>query len=311
MRANPVLVIAGPTASGKSRLAAEVAQALHGVVLNSDSMQIYKDIPVISAAPDENELALAEHRLFGIYDCAKRGNVVEWLNLCAAEIRSLWREKRLPVVCGGTGMYTEALIRGVTPIPEVSASVREKVRKSLNNDGLGALYEELRKKDAEIAEKLHANDRTRIVRALEIMEQTGVKVSDWYRVPLIKKLPEAGFVTVKIMPEPEIIAERCRCRLDKMMYEENALEEIRMLLQRGVPKEMPVMKALGVPELSACLRGTVAPEEALALAKLHTKQYAKRQRTWLKHRFDADIVFDCVYDGQKDYLQKIISVLNL
>lgn len=311
MRANPVLVIVGPTASGKSRLAAEMAHALRGVVINSDSMQIYKDIQVISAAPDEKELALAEHRLFGIYDCAKRGNVVEWLNLCTAEIRSLWQEKRLPVVCGGTGMYTEALISGVTPIPEVSADVRKKVQENLDANGLSVLYAELQKKDPEIAEKLHANDRTRIVRALEILEQTGVKVSDWYKLPLIKKLPEACFVTVKIMPEPEIIAERCRGRLDKMVYEENALKEIQMLLQRSVPEEMPVMKALGVPELSAYLRGAVSLEEALSLAKLHTKQYAKRQRTWLKHRFSADIVFTGVYNGQKDYLQKIISVLNL
>ena len=174
---NPVLVIAGPTASGKSALAAQVAHDLNGVVLNCDSMQIYKDIPIIAAAPTEEEKKLAEHRLFEIYDCDKRGNVVDWLDLCVREIHNLWAENKLPVVVGGTGFYAEALLNGVTPIPQTPAEVRENVLKRLNETGLTGLYAELLQKDAKIAAKLNQNDKTRIIRALEVIEVTCIKLS--------------------------------------------------------------------------------------------------------------------------------------
>lgn len=311
MLKNPVLVIAGPTASGKSALAAEAAQALNGVVLNCDSMQIYKDIPIIAAAPTEAEKKLAEHRLFEIYDCDKRGNVVDWLNLCAAEIRKLWAENRLPVVVGGTGFYAEALLNGVTPIPETPPEIRLQLQKHLSQAGLADLYAELQQKDAEIAAKLNPNDKTRIIRALEVIAATGIRLSEWYKKPLIQKLPEAHFVTVKIMPELDVIAERCCLRLDKMVNELGVLSEIERLLTRGADENMPAMKALGVPELSLFIKGQATLEEALALAKLHTRQYAKRQRTWLKNKMSADVVLENVYTGQKDYLQQIFKAINL
>lgn len=311
MRKNPVLVIAGPTASGKSALAAETAQALNGVVLNCDSMQIYKYIPIIAAAPTEEEKKLAEHRLFEIYDCDKRGNVVDWLDLCIKEIHNLWAENKLPVVVGGTGFYAEALLNGVTPIPQTPAEVRENVLKRLNETGLTGLYAELLQKDAKIAAKLNQNDKTRIIRALEVIEATGIKLSEWYEKPLIQKLPEADFITVKIMPELDVIAERCCLRLDKMVNELGVLAEIEQLLKRGVDENMPAMKALGVPELSLFIKGQMSLKEALDLAKLHTRQYAKRQRTWLKNKMSADVVLENVYMGQKDYLQQIFNVINL
>mgnify|MGYP004499500495 CR=1 FL=1 len=311
MRKNPVLVIAGPTASGKSALAAQAAHDLNGVVLNCDSMQIYKDIPIIAAAPTEAEKKLAEHRLFEIYDCAKRGNVVDWLNLCVAEIRKLWAENRLPVVVGGTGFYVEALLKGVTPIPETPKEIRKCLQVRLAQDGLENLYAELQQKDEEIAAKLNQNDKTRIIRALEVIEATGIKVSEWYKKPLVQKLPEANFITVKIMPSLDVIAERCCLRLDKMVNDAGVLSEIEQLLKRGVAEDMPAMKALGVPELSLFIKGQMPLEESLNLAKLHTRQYAKRQRTWLKNKMPADIVLENVYEGQKDYLQQIFNVINL
>ena len=204
MKQNPVLIIAGPTASGKSALAIAVAQALNGVILNCDSMQIYKGIPIIVATPNAAEKQMAEHRLFELYEVEKRGNVVEWLDLCVAEIRRLWTENRLPVVVGGTGMYIDALLSGVTPIPEVNSEVRQNLHNRLQQEGLFKLYLELQQKDAEIALKLNQNDKTRIVRALEIIATTGRKVSEWYRLPLVKKLPEANFTVVKIVPKIEI-----------------------------------------------------------------------------------------------------------
>ena len=307
MKQNQVLIIAGPTASGKSALAVAAARALDGVILNCDSMQIYKDIPIIAATPSAEEKAAAEHRLFEMYDVTKRGNVVEWLELCVAEIKKLWAENRLPVVVGGTGMYIDALINGVTPIPEVNPEVRRNLQQRLQSEGLLKLYIELQQKDIEIAKKLSPNDKTRIVRALEIVATTGKKVSEWYQMPMLKKLPEANFTVVKIVPEIAVIEERCRSRLDKMV-QEGALKEITELLKRGVDETLPAMKALGVPELSLAVKGEMLLSEALELAKLHTRQYAKRQRTWLKNKLPADIVFSDVYRGQPEFLGQIKEV---
>ena len=307
MKQNQVLIIAGPTASGKSALAVAAARALDGVILNCDSMQIYKDIPIIAATPSAEEKAAAEHRLFEMYDVTKRGNVVEWLELCVAEIKKLWAENRLPVVVGGTGMYIDALINGVTPIPEVNPEVRRNLQQRLQSEGLLKLYIELQQKDIEIAKKLSPNDKTRIVRALEIVATTGKKVSEWYQMPMLKKLPEANFTVVKIVPEIAVIEERCRSRLDKMV-QEGALKEITELLKRGVDETLPAMKALGVPELSLAVKGEMLLSEALELAKLHTRQYAKRQRTWLKNKLPADIVFSDVYRGQPEFLEQIKEV---
>ena len=305
-----VVIIAGPTASGKSALAIEVARALNSAVLNSDSMQIYKNIPVISAAPSAGERAKVEHRLYEIFDCSKRGNVVEWLDLCVAEIKKLWDENKVPVVVGGTGMYIDALINGVTPIPEVSATIREKVHTWLNKDGLSVLYGFLQQHDAEIAAKLSPNDKTRIVRAVEIMTATNQKVSEWYKVPMIKKLPEAEFIVIKIVPDIDVIEERCKQRLDKMVYEWDALKEIEYLAQRQIAETLPAMKALGVPELMRYVKGETSLEDALTEAKLHTRQYAKRQRTWLRNKLPADIVFEEVYSGQDEFLKQILIRAN-
>lgn len=311
MKKNPVLIICGPTASGKSALAIAVAKALNGVVVNCDAMQIYMDIPIIAATPSAEEKAQVEHRLFEIYDCAKRGNVVEWLDLCVAEIRQIWTEKRLPVVVGGTGFYVDALLNGVTPIPEVSAETRKKIQQELEKNGLERLYDKLQVADSEIAKKLNVNDKTRVVRALEIMEQTGKKVSEWYKLPMINKLPEANFTVVKIVPEIDEIEKRCCVRLDKMVYEWGGLAEIMRLWKRGLDTSLPAMKALGVPELGMFVRGECGLEEAVSLAKLHTRQYAKRQRTWLRHKLPAQVEFAESFIGQPLYVEQIICALDL
>ena len=311
MRKNPVLIIAGPTASGKSALAIAAANAFNGVILNCDAMQIYKDIPIIAATPSNEEKKQAEHRLYELYDCSVRGNVVDWLNLCVAEIKNLWAENRLPVVVGGTGFYIDALINGVTPIPEVPQTIREKIKQRLQKEGLKSLYEYLLSVDERVALKIGANDKTRIVRAVEIYEYTGIKVSEWYQKPMIKKLPEADFCVVKIVSSIDEIAERCKKRLDKMVFEQGVLKEIENVIKRGLSSDLPAMKALGVPELSVFVKGEMDLSEALDLAKLHTRQYAKRQRTWLRNKLTADVEFDNVYNGQNEYLEIIKKSLNL
>ena len=307
---NTVLVIAGPTASGKSALALDAAVALNGVVINCDAMQIYKDIPVIAATPSAADKAKVPHFLYELYDVTKRGNVVDWLNLCVAQIRRCWAEHKLPIVVGGTGMYIDALIKGATPIPEVPSEIRQAMHQRLRQEGLLRLYIDLQQKDPEMAAKLSPNDTTRIVRALEIITATGKKLSEWYQMPLVQKLPEAQFKVVKIVPPIADIESRCRLRLDAMVAE-GALDEITALLERGIDEGLPAMKALGVPELSLAVKGEMLLSAALELAKLHTRQYAKRQRTWLKNKLAADLEFTAAYTGQPQYLSQIKSLISL
>lgn len=310
MNNNLVIVIAGPTASGKSSLAIDLAKNVNGVVINCDAMQIYKDIPIIAATPSINDKKMVEHRLYEIYDCSKRGNVVEWLDLCVREIKDLWKNNMVPIVVGGTGMYIDALINGVTPIPEVDECVRQEVQSLFKEKGLGFLYNYLTSIDAEMAQRLSENDKTRIIRAVEIYKATGKKLSDWYKVPMIKKIPEAKFLVVKIVPDLDDIEKRCKIRLDKMVNELGVLKEIELLVRKNLSADLPAMKALGVPELRKFVDGELSLNEALDLAKLHTRQYAKRQRTWLKNKLVADITFDKAYDGQDNYLQQIVNTIN-
>lgn len=310
MRKNLVLIIAGPTASGKSALALDTALTYNGEIVNCDALQIYKDIPIIAATPTRTDKAIVPHHLYEIYDCAKRGNVVEWLELCVAEIRRCWQQNKLPIVVGGTGMYIDALISGVTPIPEVPNNIREQVHSELTQKGLLALYDWLEKNDFEIAAKLHANDKTRITRAVEILRFTGKKVSDWYKMPLIQKLPEAKFKVAKIVPSLDDIENRCKKRLDVMVYEQTALAEVKNLLARNLSADLPALKALGVPELAQFIRGELSLDDAVYLAKLHTRQYAKRQRTWLKNKLPADLEFSEAYTGQPEYLSQIANLLK-
>lgn len=310
MKENTVLVIVGPTACGKSALAMDVAKKFNGVIINGDALQIYKDIPIISAAPSEQDKREVEHRLYEIYDCSKRGNVVEWADLCAEEIRKVWVDGRLPIVVGGSGMYIDSLVHGMTPIPEPTEDARIKVQKKLRKYGLWYLYRGLQRDDPEIAETLSPNDELRIVRAAEIIKSTGKKVSWWHSVPLIQKLPEANYTVIKINPSIEEIEKRCCLRLDKMVYEQGVLKEIEALLARNLDESLPAMKALGVPDLGLFVRGIFDLGESLTEAKLHTRQYAKRQKTWLRNKMPSDIEFTDIYNGQSAVLEKISALLK-
>lgn len=309
MSEDRVIVIAGPTASGKSALAIDIAKELNSAVVNCDSMQVYKHMPIISACPSAEERAQISHYLFEIYEPSFRGNVVDWLDKAQNVITRLWAEDKIPVVVGGTGLYIDNLINGTTPIPETSLQVRQEVAELVKNHGNEYLYNLLQQEDAKTASKLNVNDTTRIVRAYEVLKDTGIKLSDWYKKPMIKKLPQAKFITVKICPLTQELDERCYMRFDKMM-QEGALEEVKYLYSLGLDESLPAMKALGVPELMSYLKGYVSYDEALDNAKLHTRQYAKRQRTWFKNKLNADVVLDsCYKGGAENILQEILNLL--
>ena len=310
MSENRVIIIAGPTASGKSALAVDVAKAIGGVVVNCDSMQVYKGMPILSACPTAEDKAEVEHTLFEIYEPSFNGNVVDWLERAVAEIKNIWRKEKIPVVVGGTGLYIDNLVNGTTPIPETSAKVREEVAQMLKEHGSVFVYEKLKSVDLESVEKLNPNDTTRVRRAYEVWLDTGIKLSDWHQKPMIKKLPEAEFFIIKICPSADELDERCYIRFDKMINE-GAVQEVQRLLELHLPNTLPAMKALGVPELVRYLKGECSLEQAVEEAKLHTRQYAKRQRTWFKNKLKADMELNCCYAGDcTDILQRIERFRN-
>ena len=278
-----VVVIGGPTASGKSGLALEVAKKYNGVVINADAMQVYQSIPIITAVPSPEDKKQVLHLLYEIYPPSQRGNVADWLNKATTAIRDTWAEKKLPVVVGGTGFYIESLIKGVSPIPETNSEVKQQVADIIGQKGAEGAYDYLQKIDASGAQMVKPQDTTRIRRALEIKLNTGQSINEWFQKPLVKTLPEADFAMIKLLPSLSELEEKCSRRFDIMM-EQGALDEVKNLLDRHLSDDLPAMKAIGVPELGDYIRGKTDLNQAISLAKLHTRQYAKRQLTWFRNR---------------------------
>ncbi|WP_158043949.1 tRNA (adenosine(37)-N6)-dimethylallyltransferase MiaA [Skermanella pratensis] len=279
----PVVVVGGPTASGKSALALDLAEEFGGTVINADSMQIYAELPVLTARPTAADEARAPHRLYGALSAAERCSAARWQALALAEIREAHKAGRLPIVVGGTGLYIRALMEGladIPPIPEaVRASVRER-RETLGGPGLHAL---LAGRDPATAARLKPGDSQRLSRALEVLEATGRSITDWQSDPAAGPPPGLRFVPFVVDPPRGALYAACDRRFDAMM-ERGALDEVRALLELGLSPGLPAMKALGVPELSAYLRGEGGLEDAVAAAKTATRRYAKRQGTWFRHQ---------------------------
>ena len=294
LKPNSVVVVAGPTASGKSALALDIALKYNGVIINADSMQVYQGTPIISAVPDIEERQKVNHYLYEIFPPNYNGTVVEWLNLAVVEIKKAWSENKLPIVVGGTGLYIDNLINGTTPIPEVSRKIRIQVKSDMEQKGVKEMHRLLSVIDAKTASKISDNDTTRVRRAWEIYLETGKTMSEWFKIPMLQKIPEADFLVVTIIPTAQELDERCYLRFDKMIAE-GALEEVKKIKELNLDKNLPAMKMLGIPELCSYLDGKCSLDEAVSLAKLHTRQYAKRQRTWFKNKLKAQICLEHCY----------------
>lgn len=303
---HPIIVIAGPTASGKSALAIDVAQALGGVVVNADSMQLYKGLGIISAVPSKEEQKGVAHRLYEVYEPEQNGTVVDWLNLAVEEIKVLEAQGKPVVVVGGTGLYIDNLINGTTPIPETRADIRAESMDLLEKLGPEGLYLKLTEIDAKAAGMLEPRDSTRVRRAYEIFRQTGISIAEWHQCPMIKKLPDRHFIVMKIIPDAFELDERCFRRFDEMLAK-GAVAEVKQLAAKNLAKTLPAMKMLGVPELLEYLNHSLSLEEATELAKLHTRQYAKRQRTWFRNKLKADIELDHCYNGGNEEKTAVIN----
>ena len=277
------VLIAGPTASGKSALAVELARAADGVVINTDSMQVYRDLRIITARPTLDDEARAPHRLYGHVDAAVNYSAGAWVADATAALAEARAQRRLPIFVGGSGLYFKALTRGLSAVPAVPPDIREHVRARLERDGPEALHAELKQRDPASAEKLKVRDRIRIARALEVIEATGRSLTDWHRDGLPPLLPPDQVMAVFLAPERDDLYARIDRRFG-VMLEAGALDEVALLAARGLDPLLPAMKAHGVPALIRHLGGDLSLDEAAAIGRADTRRYAKRQFTWFRHQ---------------------------
>ena len=272
-------MIAGPTASGKSAVALKVAQRTGGVIVNADSAQIYRDLPILSAAPTREERRLADHRLYGVLDGATPCSAADWASMAKREVEAIHASGRLPILVGGTGLYLRTLLDGIAPVPSIDADIRAEVRTAPTAEN----YRRLQACDSGAAARLNPNDSTRISRSLEVVLSTGRTLAEWQK-ERTGGIGEAVELTAIVMLPPRAwLYERCEVRF-RSMVDEGAIEEVRALLDRKLDPALPVMRAIGVPELSAYLRSEMSLEEAIASGQTATRQYAKRQYTWFSRQ---------------------------
>jgi tRNA dimethylallyltransferase len=277
------VLIAGPTASGKSALALELAQKTGGVVINTDSMQVYRDLRVLTARPTPKEESAVPHRLYDYVDASVNFSAGAWVADAARVLTGARAQNRLPIFAGGSGLYFKALTRGLSAVPPIPPEIRESVRARLDCDGVEALHAELARHDAVSAERLKPRDRTRIARALEVVEATGRSLTDWHREGLPPILPPGEFTALFLSAEREALYARIDARFDAMLMA-GALEEVAVLAARNLDPLLPAMKAHGVPALIRHLRGELTLEEAATIGRADTRHYAKRQFTWFRHQ---------------------------
>jgi tRNA dimethylallyltransferase len=281
--AGRAVLIAGPTASGKSALALALAESLDGVIVNADSMQVYRDLRIITARPTPDEEARAPHKLYGFVDAAENYSVGRWCRDVEAALMEIGKQGRVPILVGGTGLYFRALTSGLAAVPPIPANIRARVRERLQRDGAPVLHTELMRLDPATAQRVTTNDRSRISRALEVALATGRALSDWHREGLPPLIDPTRAAKVFITCERTELVRRIEARFDAMM-KSTALEEVRRLAERKLDPTLPAMKAHGVPWLMRQLRGEISPEAAVAGAVMDTRRYAKRQLTWFRNQ---------------------------
>jgi tRNA dimethylallyltransferase len=277
------ILLAGPTTSGKSALALRLAEALGGVVINADSMQVYRDLRVITARPTPEEEARVPHRLYGHVDAGENYSVGRWCVDAAAALAEAERAELMPILVGGTGLYFKALTRGLAAVPPIPADVRAAVRARLKGEGIASLYAELQRRDPATAERLMPGDRARVTRALEVVLATGRSLTDWHREGMPPSIDAQRAVKLFLAVERAELYRRIDVRFDAMLAA-GAIEEVRTLAARRLNPSLPAMKAHGVPWLIRHLSGEITLAEAAEGGKRDTRRYTKRQGTWYRHQ---------------------------
>lgn len=292
-----VVVIAGPTASGKSDLALALAENFGGVVINADSQQRYRDLPILTAQPSAAERARVPHRLFGDLDAEVVSTAADWAAKAAREILEAHGAQRLPIVVGGTGLYLKVLMQGVADIPPIPEEIRKAARTLLADMGNTAFHRLLAERDPDSAARIPAGNTQRLARAWEVLEATGTPLRIWHNAPTQPALA-ADYLPVLLLPAREDLVAACATRFAAMMAA-GAMGEVQAVVQKGIPRDAPAMNALGAKELADHIEGRLNLETAVRLAETATRQYAKRQSTWFRHQFNSEITLEARYTGMQ------------
>ena len=280
------VLIAGPTASGKSALAHALAQARDGVIVNADSMQVYRELRIVTARPTAEDEAAVPHRLYGHVPASEPYSTGRWIDDITAVLDEIWSAGRLPIIVGGTGLYFTALLKGLSPIPTIPAEIRTRWRQFAAQAEPGELHAELQKRDPLMAERLSPGDTQRLTRALEVVEATGRSLAHWQEMPGTPVIDPATCQRLLIDLPRDVVHARCDARFDAMI-DAGAVDEVRALLALQLPVSLPAMRALGVRPLARFIRHEMALNEAALAAKAETRQYVKRQLTWFSRNMIA------------------------
>ena len=281
------MCIAGATASGKSALAMAVAQDTSGTIINADSMQVYRGMPIITACPAPKDYIAIPHKLFEYVAPETRYSQAQWLGDARNAMAECRAEGRLPFFVGGTGLYFKGAIEGIAPIPDIQPSAGEEARAILASIGVEGLHQRLLEVDADLARRLAPSDRQRVLRGMEVWLATGTPLSHWQKQP--KRGALAGrILKIYLRPPRATLYARIDKRFDAML-EQDVEDEVRALLAKGLDENLPAMKALGVKTLTASINGTISREQAIAEVKRDSRRYAKRQFTWFDHQYEADL----------------------
>ena len=299
-----VILLAGPTASGKSRLAIELARRFAGVVINADSMQVYRELRVLTARPGPADERDVPHRLYGHVPAAERYSVGRWLNDVESVLGEVRAASQVPIVVGGTGLYFTALTQGLAAVPAIPAEVRAGLRHETQDVPAEALHTRLAAVDPEDAAQIRPGDRARILRALDVFAATGRPLAEWKRVAAAPPLVDpASALKIVLSPDRSLLHQRIAERAGRMI-QDGAIAEVEALAQLGLDSELPAMKAIGVRMLIDHAAGKLSLDEALAAISTETRRYAKRQMTWFRNQMpdwstigDASALDEAIFDA--------------
>lgn len=295
------ILIAGPTASGKSETALRVAEKLAGEIINADSMQVYEGLPILTALPEKQETEKIPHHLYGFREATGGYSVADWLGEAGATVKAVWDRGKIPVFAGGTGLYFKGLVEGIAPIPEVPEYIKLAFSKRLEKEGLPSLFEDLKEVDPKIAKRLKANDKQRILRALMVFEVSKKPLSFWQARDQEAVLKGTDLLKIVLQSPPDELNELILERLGRMI-DRGALAEVETFSGRHLARHLPITKVLGLRPFQAHLRGEITLNEALEKAMIETRQYAKRQRTWFRNQFPGWTPVKAGPDAARDIL---------
>ena len=303
----PVLIIAGPTASGKSSLAMDVAHEFSGTIINADSMQVYRELRIVTARPSEQDEAEIPHRLYGFQSAADVFSAGHWVRLAVNEIKAADKENRLPVVVGGTGLYLKALLEGIVDVPDIPQPIREEVRALHARWGAEQFHQELAKRDPASAAKIPSSDPQRMLRAYEVFLATGKPLSVWQQEQPAPPLPDWAVASILVLPPRDLLYAAIDRRFEEMV-EAGVIDEVAALAAIGLPTDRPALKALGIPELIGHSEGKIPLNQAVRKAQQASRNYAKRQLTWFRNQFEQNYTLNAQYS--ESHREKIFSFIR-